>query len=480
MEPLRIVVVPFDNRTGDASFDTLGLVASDWISRNLSYYGSEYQVVPTTTSLAFVRSAQLNRFELLERAERLARGTRAQIMVWGSFYVSGDSLRFSVEVSDLETQRMVGNVPQISAPLDGAMRGVDRLRSAVVGAILRTESAEHPIPRRVPRLSAYNHFVAGLDTYLRKQYRSASEHFSIASARDTSYLPHLAWLVSASHSDRQFARADSAAAILKTRSVARIDEPHALRALSRLHGNQASFVNESYWAAASNPADDMAAFEFALAALAAGRPRQARQLFGELKPNHGYLHGKPEYYLHYAAAYHLVGNHRAELNVVRSGLKVRERSLDIRLANCRARAALGRPREALAAAGAIMSPDTDISGATMTVGAAMEDCAAELDAHGLTDVAKQAIGFATAWYRVKPRPSLSVRDSIYEKPYILFEEARALAIQGNRASALNALGDAVYNGLPVYEPGRMILHAEPAFRTLRTTRGFLRINQPRG
>ena len=127
-----------------------------------------------------------------------------------------------------------------------------------------------------------------------------------------------------------------------------------------------------------------------------------------------------------------------------------------------------------------MSPDTDTTGATMTIGAAMEDCAAELHAHGLSDVATETTRLANAWYSHKPRPTLIVRDSTYEKPYVLFDQARTLATIGNRSGALNALGDAVYNGLPVYEPGRMILHAEPAFRTLRNTRGFLRINQPRG
>ena len=480
IQPQRIVIVPLDNRTGDPGLDALSVVASDWTTRNLSYYAPGHEIVPTTSALAYMRAARLDRRDLFDRAELLANGTRAQIMAWGSFYISGDSLRFSVEVTDLKTGRMVGSIPQIAAPLDDPMRGVDRLRSAVVGAILHTESAQRPIPRRVPNLEAYQQFVTGLDAFLRDDFALAAEHFARASQNDSSYLPHQVWLIDALHRDRQFHRADSAATMLVGTRVARVDEPMAMRNIARVRGDAAETHSHTDWMAASNKADDKAAYELALSALALSRIRQARRLFSEMKPNHGYLHGKPEYYLHYAATYHLEGNHRAELNVVRSGLKVRERALDIRLANCRARAALRRLPEAQAAASAIVAPDTDTTRASVTVGAALEECAAELKAHGLNDVATETTRRAAQWYASRPRARPIVRDSIYERPYVLFDSARAAALRGDRAAALNALGDAVYNGLPVYEPGRMMLHAEPAFQTLRTTRGFLRINQPRG
>ena len=60
-ERLRLVVVPLENRTGDAAFDTVGLVASDWITSVLSGYAGSREVVPTTTTLAYVHSARLAR-----------------------------------------------------------------------------------------------------------------------------------------------------------------------------------------------------------------------------------------------------------------------------------------------------------------------------------------------------------------------------------------------------------------------------------
>ena len=480
MEAFRVVVAPLDNRTGNPALDTLGLVASDWITRNLSYYAPGREVVPTTTTLSYLRSARLARYELFERALHLAHGTRAQILVWGSYYVSNDSLRFSVEVTDLKTNRMMGSVPQVATSTADPLRGIDQLRSAVIGAVLRTESIAHPIARLVPKLDAYEQFVGGLDAYVREDFHNAAALFGAASSNDARQLPHQIWLVEALYHDRQFFRADSVAHAVKGFNIRRAYEARAMRSLARLREDPNDVYGWTQQLVSLNGADDLARYELVMITLGMGRVREALRMFAALKPHHGYLHGKPEFYLHYAAAYHLAGNHRAELNVVRSGIKVRERALDNRLANCRVRAALGRAPYAMAAARAIASNDTDTIGATVTVGAALDECAAELGAHGLNDVAIEATRLASAWYGARARPAPMAPDSNYERAYVMFEEARMLANRGQRGPALNALGDAVYNGLPLYEPGRMMLHAEPAFRTLRSTRGFLRINQPRG
>jgi tetratricopeptide (TPR) repeat protein len=474
----RVVVVPLDNRTGDPSLDTLGLVASDWITRVLALYAPGREVVPTTTTLAYLRSAQLRRFDLLTRAQRLGRGTRAPLVVWGSFYRTQDSLRFSVEIMDLQSSLMVGSVPRISTSIDELMRGVDRLRSGVVGALLHTESVIHPIRRRVPELHAYQSFVNGLNDFMHGRYDLAAQRFQAASVRDTSFLPHQIWLVDALWRARRFQLADSASRGLKGFRVTRAEEARAMRAFARLRADLFNVYGWGFRLALQNPADDMATFELALSMLALNRPREARRVFHNMKPGHGMLHGRPDFYLHYAAAYHHLGNHRSELGVVRDGLLTRHRSLDVRLANCRARAALGDEQNALAALHAIGAADTDTS-ASVTVGEALDDCAAELDAHGLPRVAGRAQTLARAWHQRRPAARIA-RDTVYEKGYLQLERARRLAQQGDPAGALDLLRQALASDLPSYEPGRMMLHAEPAFRRLRNTRGFLRINQTRG
>ena len=255
---------------------------------------------------------------------------------------------------------------------------------------------------------------------------------------------------------------------------------HVPRAASRPRATKRS--GRYSWAstlALQNAADDLAHYEWALEALANAAPRAARRIMGGMQPHTGLLHGRPDFFLHHAAAYHLMNNHQQELRVVRAGLMLRYRSLDVRLANCRVRAALGNEENAMAALNAIASNDTDTT-SILTVGAALEDCGAELAAHGLADAATRADSLRRQWQATRPPAPTIMRDSTYERPYIQLDEARALAAQGKDGAALNRLYDARGNGLPYYEPGRMMLHAEPAYRRLRNTRGFLRINQTRG
>jgi hypothetical protein len=345
-----------------------------------------------------------------------------------------------------------------------------------VGALLHTESAARPIKRPVPEVRAYQSFVSGLDDYVHARYAQAARHFAFARDRDTSFLAPRIWLVETLLRARQFSRADSASRVVRGARSTHAEAARAMRGFTTLRADLLNNYAWSYTLAQQNAADDLASFELALAALALGRTREARRIFSEMKPAHGAMHGRPEYYQHHAAAYHLMGNHRAELKVVRAGLMARGQSLDVRLASCRARAALHEAADASAALNAIAAADTDTTGATITIRAALDDCAAELDAHGLPHLAIRARERA----RGLPAPPALVRDSTYEPGHLRLAEARTLAELGQLAAALTVLGNAVGRDLPFYEPRRMMLHAEPAFRRLRNTRGFLRINHPRG
>ena len=128
---------------------------------------------------------------------------------------------------------------------------------------------------------------------------------------------------------------------------------------------------------------------------------------------------------------------------------------------------------------ALVAGDTDSTG-VVSLGFALRDCAAELDAHGLPGLAERAETYAREWQSRRPLPPAVARDTTYEKGWVRYETAVQQAARGDLAGALTSLNDALFAGLPYYEPGRMMLHADPAFRRLRHTRGLLRINQPRG
>ena len=47
LNPNRVVVIPFDNRTGDESLDQIGAMAADWLTEGLMALAGIVEPVPT-------------------------------------------------------------------------------------------------------------------------------------------------------------------------------------------------------------------------------------------------------------------------------------------------------------------------------------------------------------------------------------------------------------------------------------------------
>ena len=471
----RVVIAPFDNRTGDRALDDLGLITSDWITNGLSRFAPRYQVVPTTTVLAYKHSARVSRFDPYTGARVLAGGTRAHILVHGSYYYARDSLRFHFSIHDLNADTAWTQWKDVAAPAHDVMRGVDLVRRMVAERILSTVWEGRLRGARVPEFEQYAAFVRGLDAYARREYTQAAEHFARADGAPT--LQVLSWHMDALARGKQFERADSLARSWRRHYFTPEGRARLAHGWARINGNTWNAYVASLMLARANPADDAARFDHALDALAVGHPREARRIFSELYPNRGSLHGRPEYWLHFAAAYHMLGNHRSEMRVVRDGQRARERALEVRLAYCRVRAA-GKDREAaLSALNAITWADVDTAFASISVPVALRDCAAELEAHGHVDLASLAQQKANVWSRNARR---SEPDSAHDRGFTWYREAQLEAAAGRLDEAVKALRAALDNGYPLYRRGHVMLHADPSLRPLWSTREFKALVKPRG
>ncbi|HEY0670715.1 MAG TPA: hypothetical protein VGD27_00545 [Longimicrobiales bacterium] len=484
----RILVAPFENLTGNAALDYVGVAAADWTNQLLALRWRK-EVVPVTTALAYSHSAGLARYDPLRRYRALASGTRAGTLITGAYYLDGPRLRFYVELYNLAREWTI-DTAHVAVDLQYPMDGVQRVQAVVS----RKLGGPRLVGMPAPDSAIYRALASGFQHYVKREYARAAQAFASAPAvESTAHLPpapvRRAWLLDALIRARQFPRADSVAAGVPAWLFApsarqmplplRADHAILMRGVMWLRND---LLNAHRWSTqlmTLSPADDLVQFDHALSALALNRSRQARRLFKQMHPHRGALHGRPEYWLHYAAAYHHLGEHSSELRIIREGQLARPRAVDVRLAYCRVRAALGDREDALSALNAISYADTDTTRGSVSIGTALEDCAAELGAHGLPDLARQGLNMARVWRRNDPVHQI-VRDSAFEPGYILLEEAGRQAEAGQIDEANSTLQEALEQGLPYYEPGRVLLHAEPALRKLRNTRGFLRINQPQG
>lgn len=474
----RVVVAPFDNRTGDRSLDDLGLVTADWVTNALTTRATTQQAVPTTTAIAYFRSAGLRRYDPFNQARMLGRGTRAHIVVHGSYYRVGDELRFHIDVHDVRADTSWKSMPDVVVPADSPLAGVQGVRRTAVRQLLNTFWRGRLIELPVPDRETYAVFLRGLHAYAQRDYARAADYFMAVKNADA--LQAYVYAFESLVRSRQFARADSLIPERRHHSFTYASQARFMRSLTSLRSDR---HREYLWAvrlAELNPADDVARFDHALAALALNQPREARRLFSDMYPNRGALYGRPEFYLHYAAAYHLLGQHRQELNVVRDGQLARPRSIAVRLAYCRVRAAQGNEENALSALRALVYADIDTTGAGISVVDALEDCGAELDAHGLPGLAREAAAMARVWRRGGVPAQGVAADSVYEPGEVRLQQARGEAQAGNDDQAINTLRRAFEQGLRFYQPGRVMLHADPGLARLRDTPAFRGINQPQG
>ena len=94
----------FENRTGDASLDPVGDIATDYIARGLAATQLMHDVYDARTE-ARVGDVKARPSPALGR--ELARKVGAGTVIWGGYYRDGDSLHFEAQLIDAPTGRLL-------------------------------------------------------------------------------------------------------------------------------------------------------------------------------------------------------------------------------------------------------------------------------------------------------------------------------------------------------------------------------------
>jgi hypothetical protein len=110
--PQRVVISPFDNRTGNPDLDTLGPIAAARVARRLRPLRA-IEVVP---SIRFAETGQV---------------------VSGAYYIFGDSVRFGVQITDARTGELKKYFAPPALPLTAVVWYMPRLGDSVSVAIAR-------------------------------------------------------------------------------------------------------------------------------------------------------------------------------------------------------------------------------------------------------------------------------------------------------------------------------------------------------
>jgi DNA-binding SARP family transcriptional activator/TolB-like protein len=396
LRPERVVVAPFENRTGQSSLDPVSSMAADWIVQGLAHTGL-VDVVPFAATPTATRTAVGVVFggDTAERIHELARETGAGIVVSGSYYLQGDSIYLQGRITDAIARRLLLALEPVSASRATPLDAVEALRQGVMAGL-----APHVDPRirdharnvsRTPSYEAYREYAQGMELYqlagLGGDARQALEHFTRAAAHDSAFTLPLVRSASIHAMRRNFAAVDSIARLIEPRMdrLAEFDRQVITAAAAWARGDYATSYRAAVRGAELAP-NSLLHYQVARELLILNRPRDAVRVFAQLDPHRGELRGWPFYWIKLTEAHHLLGEYGKELQVARRFREQYPEYSNALRIELRALVAAGRVTEALRALeDYLASPgDGPFWGPVW-----LQETALELRAHGHAGTAQQ-------------------------------------------------------------------------------------------
>ena len=415
----RVVVVPFQNQTGDPSLNPLGRMVADWTTQSLLQTGLA-EVIPPE---------RLSQLEENKSFGAIAKTTGASTIVMGSYYKLGETIQFQAKILDAN-EKILQAIEPITSETAKIMDGVESVRQRVLGALAMVldkrldgdvEAASKP-----PSYEAYQQYIQGLDLFLKQfDYAGAIEYFKRAYAIDTQFVSPLIWAGFAYGNLGQLAQADSLVRFLNLRrsQLTPLQQLYLDHLSSVVSRDRMKALNAMRKAAKIAPGA-IDPYDWGRAAYVVNRPKEAIEAFKMADRERQWL----PYWNYFTASYHSLGEHEKELEIAKQARKRFPDSFDALNYEVRALAALGKIEEVkkrIEESLTLTKPST-----AGTPGGTMRTAGEELRAHGYADAAMTSFDQAIQWYRSRPAEEM---DSLLRYGYGLtlydarrWEEAKSI------------------------------------------------------
>jgi tetratricopeptide (TPR) repeat protein len=384
LDPKRVVVAGFENRTGDSALAPVGDIAADYIARGLA----------ATRLLHDVYDARAMAREVGQpvrmgagAGRELARGVGAGTVLSGGYHRDGDSLHFEAQLLDAASGRVVLSLEPAVGPLTSRTQVIELLRQRVMagfGVMFKSPGFEPWEAQSIPpTYEAYTESLAGSEAAWHYDFVGAARHFRRAAALDSTYPGAKAALAVALEQSGDCAGADSIGRLLEpiVDRLPPVDRGNLDWAQAQCRGDLAGALEGSQAVIKAAPGSVGFTVLASIMAIELFRPRQALAILQRLEPRRDELTGTPRamYWNFQELAYHLLGEY--------------QRELELNPGSGGALAALGRVGEARQLVDTLLSSN-DVEGA--------QCLALELRAHGHSDDAQDMLDKVVTWYRAHP------------------------------------------------------------------------------
>lgn len=444
----RVLVLAFDNRTGDPSLQPIGEMAGDWIAQGLL----ETELVDVVSASDMLSAANVaDAARTSASPADVARATRAALVVKGAVYLQRDSLRLLAHVHDADGAMLV-SIPPVVAPADDPMPAIAALRERTMAALaprlhprLRSWSPAMAAP---PSYEAYRAFVAGVSLHNQSRWREAIAEQARASALAPDFAQAKLWAAKSWMNLPDYRAADSIA-----RELAPLRD--RLNFMDRLmlewieasvRGDNQARLQHVQELARRLPGAELVRYQLGYELMRTGDAVEAVATLERIDPDAGFMIGWFPFWQQYCTALHMNGQHARELAAARQA-RLRFTSLRPLLLEITAYAAMGDTARVFALADTVATrpPDGGVTPAAVLIEAAQEMAAhghpraaahlaaklVDLSAAGRVDASPSDRAFALI-LAGRPRDALELLDD----PEALDPVATML-----RGMALHSLGD---------------------------------------
>lgn len=412
----RVLVVPFENATGDSALAPLGRMAADWVAEGLAQVNN----VKVTADLA--THIRVGDAGLRAAAMENDAGT----VVSGTYYYDGDSVRLQARVTDVATWTLLRTVAPVTASRATPTVLLEPLRQrvmAVLAVIHDQRFAAFGAGAPPPSYEAYEQYLAGTALFEQGDWLGALPYYARAAALDSSYVQPLLATADGYMNLSRFASADTIVRLLERRrqALTPADRGSLDRLRGSLDGDRMAELAGARATATAAPGAQLPQFLHAATALRAGLPHEALVAAAPIASSFGRVRTDwtgSIYWSTVTTAHHLMHDYAAERVATRTGRAYHPDSPDLRAYELRALAALGRLdtlRRGLAELEAM--PPT--SGAT-PLPELLIFVAQELDAHGYPNDARSALRQAVIADRARSAAARQLPTARYELARVLY------------------------------------------------------------
>jgi len=542
VDPNRVVVAPFENKTGDPSLDPIGNIAADWIAQGISQAGQKIDVVPgmAAQESSKVVEKEQGKLQGAKQLRALAKETGAGTVVTGAYYLQGGELQFQADITDVQKGKLIYASPSVAGKKDNPMEVIKNLQQRLVGAIAAHFDIDMDgfLFSSPPTFEAYQEYLRGIELF-GKDYSQAFVHSNRAVELDPTFLMPKALIATGYANQGNYEKAKQIFDELNQNRT-QLDQFTRLwmdAMMADMRGQPEEALRYCRQWARLAPNSWLIAYNVGDWELALNRPQKVIEEYSRIdlkKTDFTRFSTGSWLFSNWANAYHMLGKYGKELEITRRGEKYFPEIGGFLVREARSFAAQGKIGEVRKVIERSLTTTS-----TGTPADVMTNAAEELRAHGHPKESEEFANQAVSWYKSRPAEEAqkeenrsSLANSIYiarrwkealniyeallsEKPddidykgYVglcaarLGDREKALKISGElkalttpylfgantyyRASIASVLGDkeqAISLLRESFAQGRrygVYLHRDPGLEALRDYKPFQELLKPKG